>query len=128
MKMLLVPAEGCDRATEEMWCCLSVRVSDLRRLAAMGMEIPLVSYDFFSEFYSAQIFVFPRDRGGRSLLLIAIFNAHSAYHFSFCIGCRAIPSNGRFVLPGLGSRRLLNHSCLSPQPLPEEFHLAEQVN
>lgn len=81
MKMLLVPAEGCDRATEEMWCCLSVRVSDLRRLVAMGMEIPLVSYDFFSEFYSAQIFVFPRDRGGRSLLLIAIFNALSAYHF-----------------------------------------------
>lgn len=52
MKMLLVPAEGCERATEEMWCCLSVRVSDL-----------MVSYDFFSEFYSAPNIRIPKGYG-----------------------------------------------------------------
>lgn len=118
MKILLVPAEGCDRATEDMWCCLSVRVSDLRRLAAMGLEIPLVSYDFFLRVLFCPKYSYSQGIGeGRSFLLVAIFNAHSAYHFSFCIGCRAIPSNGRFVLPGgLGSSAPTNKSFLPLAP------------
>lgn len=61
-----MPAEGCDKATEEMWCCLMVREPDQEELASIlppGTEIPDVSYDFFfPEFHSARIFVYLGDR------------------------------------------------------------------
>lgn len=111
MKMWLVPAEGCDKATEEMWCCLMVRVPGEEELASIlppRTEIPDVGYDFFFPFrgpFLPRIFVFLRDRreppACSHVLLLALLT-----NFYSCIDCHAIPSDGHFVCPSFRNRRL----------------------
>lgn len=74
-----MPAEGCDKAVEEMWCCLMVSEPDRGQLASVlppGTEIPDVSSDFFPSFNLSEYSY--SQRIGRSILLIAIYYARSA--------------------------------------------------
>lgn len=64
-----MPAEGCDKETEEMWCCLMVRESgeeDLASILPPRTEIPDVSYDFFflSEAHSCPEYSYSSGIGG----------------------------------------------------------------
>ena len=59
---------------------------------------------FFRILFHLNVLTYSPRRGG--LLLIAMYHAHSTYHFSSCKDSRAIPSVGTFVCPDIRGRRL----------------------
>ena len=104
-----MPAEGCDIANEELWCCVMARQPDHEFMSSYlppEEGIPDVCYDFFfSEFLILPEYSLFSKEGEEGLLLIAMYHAYSTYHFS-CIDSQAIPSVGTFVCPDIRSRRL----------------------